>query len=77
MGLGQWPPKGLEVIDAWGFPLLNTLILLCSGTTVTWAHHGLIHGDRGGDRDGRRLKNAEGPVGDDHARPAVLGDPGL
>jgi cytochrome c oxidase subunit III len=50
--LAQWPPKGLEVIDAWGFPLLNTLILLCSGTTVTWAHHALIHGQRGGDLKG-------------------------
>ena len=45
---GQWPPKGIEVLDPWGFPLLNTLILLCSGTTVTWAHHALIHGDRDG-----------------------------
>ena len=45
---GQWPPKGIEVLDPWGFPLLNTLILLCSGTTVTWAHHSLIHGDREG-----------------------------
>ena len=45
---GQWPPKGLHVLDPWGFPLLNTLILLCSGTTVTWAHHSLIHGDREG-----------------------------
>jgi cytochrome c oxidase subunit III len=43
---GQWPPKGLEVINAWEFPLLNTLILLCSGCTVTWAHHALIHGNR-------------------------------
>jgi cytochrome c oxidase subunit 3 len=46
---GQWPPKGVEaVINAWDLPLLNTLILLCSGTTVTWAHHSLIHGDRQG-----------------------------
>jgi cytochrome c oxidase subunit 3 len=45
---GVWPPKGIEVLDPWGFPLLNTLILLCSGTTVTWAHHSLIHGDRNG-----------------------------
>ena len=44
----QWPPKGIEVLDPLGFPLLNTLILLCSGTTVTWAHHALIHGDREG-----------------------------
>ncbi len=45
---GQWPPKGIEVLNPWGYPLLNTLILLCSGTTVTWAHHSLIHGDRRG-----------------------------
>jgi cytochrome c oxidase subunit 3 len=45
---GTWPPKGVETIDPFGFPLLNTLILLCSGTTVTWAHHSLIHNDRQG-----------------------------
>jgi cytochrome c oxidase subunit 3 len=43
---GQWPPKGMHVLDAWKLPLLNTLILLCSGTTVTWAHHALLHNDR-------------------------------
>jgi cytochrome c oxidase subunit III len=45
---GHWPPKGIESIDPWHFPLLNTLILLTSGTTVTWAHHALLHNDRKG-----------------------------
>ena len=49
---GVWPPKGIEVFDAMQLPLLNTLILLCSGTTVTWAHHALIHGDREGLKKG-------------------------
>ena len=48
----QWPPKGIEVIDPFHLPLLNTLILLCSGTTVTYAHHALIHGDRKGLKTG-------------------------
>jgi cytochrome c oxidase subunit 3 len=43
---GVWPPKGIEPLDPWHFPLLNTLLLLTSGTTVTWAHHALLHGDR-------------------------------
>jgi cytochrome c oxidase subunit III len=47
-----WPPKGLEVLNAFEFPLLNTLILLTSGTTVTWAHHALIHDQRGGEKTG-------------------------
>jgi cytochrome c oxidase subunit 3 len=45
---GQWPPKGLETFDPWHLPLLNTLILLTSGTTVTWAHHALLENDRQG-----------------------------
>lgn len=45
---GHWPPKGIEVLDPWHFPLLNTLILLTSGTTVTWAHHALLENDRRG-----------------------------
>ena len=40
---GVWPPKGIETFDPWHLPLLNTLILLTSGTTVTWAHHALLH----------------------------------
>src|SRR3954452_3799885 len=49
---GHWPPKGIEVFDPWHLPLLNTLILLTSGTTVTWAHHALLHGDRKGLKQG-------------------------
>jgi len=45
---GMWPPKGIESLDPWHLPLLNTLILLTSGTTVTWAHHALLHNDRQG-----------------------------
>ena len=45
---GVWPPKGIETFNPWHLPLLNTLILLTSGTTVTWAHHALLHDDRNG-----------------------------
>src|SRR5580765_5192877 len=45
---GVWPPQGIETFDPWHLPLLNTLILLTSGTTVTWAHHALLENDRDG-----------------------------
>ena len=45
---GEWPPKGIEILDPWHLPLINTLILLTSGTTVTWAHHALLNNDRQG-----------------------------
>ncbi len=44
----MWPPQGIETLDPWHLPLVNTLILLLSGTTVTWAHHAIVHGDRKG-----------------------------
>ncbi len=43
---GVWPPKGTEVFSPWSIPLVNTIILLSSGVTVTWAHHGLRAGDK-------------------------------
>ncbi len=45
-GVGAWPPAGVEMVDPWGLPLLNTLILLTSGAACTWAHHALLEGDR-------------------------------
>ncbi|HAW45749.1 MAG TPA: cytochrome c oxidase subunit 3 [Roseovarius sp.] len=40
---GIWPPVGIETFDPWHLPLINTLILLCSGCAATWAHHALVH----------------------------------
>ena len=44
----HWPPAGVETFDPFHLPLINTLVLLLSGTTVTYAHHALQHGDRRG-----------------------------
>lgn len=40
---GVFPPAGIETFDPWHLPLINTLILLCSGFAATWAHHALVH----------------------------------
>ena len=49
-----WPTNGpgkvggeFEPMGAWGLPFLNTLLLLSSGVTCTWAHHGLLAKNRG------------------------------
>nr|APX40543.1 cytochrome c oxidase subunit 3 [Labidostomis ghilianii] len=43
MELGlMWPPKGIQTFNPLEIPLLNTMILLTSGLTVTWAHHSLM-----------------------------------
>ncbi|YP_009741796.1 cytochrome c oxidase subunit III (mitochondrion) [Cylas formicarius] len=38
----MWPPKSIDTFNPMNIPLLNTLILLSSGITVTWAHHSLM-----------------------------------
>jgi len=43
----MWPPLGIEAIDPFELPLINTVLLLASGFTVTYAHHFLINGKRG------------------------------
>ncbi len=49
---GGWPASGPGIAEqftpmgAWGIPALNTLLLLSSGVTVTWAHWGLLKNNR-------------------------------
>jgi cytochrome c oxidase subunit 3 len=50
--VGQVDGHAVKPFDPFHLPLINTLILLLSGTTVTWAHHAMTQGDRKGARNG-------------------------
>jgi len=43
---GIWPPALLTTLNPWEIPLLNTLLLLSSGASVTWAHHAIVLGSK-------------------------------
>jgi cytochrome c oxidase subunit III len=45
---GVWPPANIKTFDPFDMPFIMTLILLLSGTTVTWAHHAAVEGDQKG-----------------------------
>ena len=41
-----WPPENIKTFEAFGLPFTNTVILLLSGCTLTWAHHALLENNR-------------------------------
>ena len=43
---GVWPPAFFVVLNPWKIPFLNTVLLLSSGATVTWAHHAIVYGSK-------------------------------
>lgn len=43
---GVWPPAFIAILNPWKIPLLNTILLVTSGVTLTLAHHAIIYGNK-------------------------------
>ena len=41
-----WPPRDLVVLNPWKVPLLNTVLLVMSGASITWAHYALLNNNK-------------------------------
>ena len=41
-----WPPRGIDAFSPWQIPLLNTVILVSSGASITWTHSAIIKNNR-------------------------------
>lgn len=45
---GVWPPYNMVILNPWSIPLLNTVLLLTSGASVTCCHHLIVRGGQNG-----------------------------
>nr|YP_010397362.1 cytochrome c oxidase subunit III [Aeolothrips xinjiangensis]UQJ77469.1 cytochrome c oxidase subunit III [Aeolothrips xinjiangensis] len=43
---GEWPCQGISAFSPMGIPLLNTVLLLSSGVTITWSHQTIMLGNK-------------------------------
>jgi len=62
VAITPWPPKGIVPLETWTLPFFNTLVLLTSGATVTYAHHALRAGNQRGTVIGLLLTIALGII---------------
>nr|UTN43105.1 cytochrome c oxidase subunit 3 [Pectinopygus varius] len=46
ISLGDWPPVGVQPMSYMGVPVVNTVLLLSSGVSITWAHHSILESNQ-------------------------------